>query len=409
MKILLATYWLVPHVGGVWTFMSQLKEQLEARGHEVDMMGKGPDYSKYHVANRGLELSKEKLLPLLLSKLNALQVPPSRLDRHRIIQMYELDRYCMELSAAYFGLERYDIIHTQDIFAARALSRVKPKGTPLVAHLHGSVATELHDHFRDRPQLGITERSAEWSYFNAIEHYGAVSSDVTITANEWQRNMLVSQFHVPERQITTFQYGLDAESFWRRARLGTPIARPEAKKVIIFPGRLVYVKGIHVLIDALHLLKRVNQDWVCWIVGDGEQRHELEQQVSRHALQNDVRFLGQRDDVPALLQQADIFVHSCMQDNQPFSVMEAQLAGLPVLLSSAAGLPEMAEHGRTGLISPVGDSSALCQQIRLLLENEPYRKELGANAKAWAAKHWSMELMIERLLEVYASVITKPD
>ncbi|MFB9329628.1 glycosyltransferase family 4 protein [Paenibacillus aurantiacus] len=406
MKILLATYWLIPHVGGVWKFMSQIKEHLEAMGHEVDLLGNSPDYKKFHIVNRGLELSKDKLLPLLDSKLDAAKSPLLHLGPHEIIRQYEIDRYCMELSAAYFGLDGYDVIHTQDVFAARAISRVKPKRVPLVAHLHGSVALEMMNHFGMNSELGVIENSPPWRYFNSIEHYGATSSNITITANQWQKNMLVHRHGVPEHQVAVFQYGLDATSFWNKTSLGTPIQRPPGKKVIIFPARLVFVKGINILISALAFLKQIRQDWVCWIVGDGDKQEELQQQVLDASLQQDVLFLGRRDDIPALLLQSDIFVHSCLQDNQPFSVMEAQLAGLPALVSSAGGLPEMVEHGKTGLISPVGDPVTLFHQIHHLLEHDEYRKRLGENAKSWAVQHWSMELMINRLLQVYSAVVS---
>lgn len=404
MKILLATYWLIPHVGGVWKYMTQVKERLEALGHEVDMLGNNTDYSKFHIYNREMELNKELIRPLLAAKLDAEHAPALHADP--LIDFYERDRYILELSAAYFGLGQYDIINTQDIFAARALSRIKPPNTPLIAHLHGSVSGELHNHFRMNPQLGIHEQSPAWKYFESIEYFGAISADLTITANQWQKNVLVNQHGVPDTQVSVFQYGLDTATFWQKAQQGTEVQKPTDKKVIIFPARLVFVKGIDVLITALGLLKTRRQDWVCWIVGEGDKRKELEKQAAGLNLQDDVIFWGERDDVPALLAKSDIFVHSCLQDNQPFSVMEAQIAGLATCVSNAGGLPEMVEHGRTGLVSPVRDPLALFEQLNSLLADDEYRTELGRNAQSWAINHWSMDLMIDRLLQVYHAAIS---
>ncbi|PQP85676.1 glycosyltransferase family 4 protein, partial [Paenibacillus sp. AR247] len=132
---------------------------------------------------------------------------------------------------------------------------------------------------------------------------------------------------------------------------------------------------------------------------------ELQRQVDGLALSNDVLFLGERHDIPALLMQSDIFVHSCIQDNQPFSVMEAQIAGLPACVSNAGGLPEMVEHGRTGLVSPIKDPVSLTQHLHQLLEDERLRKQLGRNASAWGEEHWSLDRMVGRLLELYRQVI----
>ncbi|WP_433619812.1 glycosyltransferase family 4 protein [Paenibacillus cellulositrophicus] len=403
MKILLATYWLIPHVGGVWKYMTQLQQRLEAMGHQVDLFGNSPDYSKFHIVNRGRELPKDRIRPFLSAKLAQEYAPQLHADR--IIYFYEEDRYHLELSAAYFGLDQYDIIHTQDIFAARAISRVKPAHVPLVAQVHGSVSGELHNHFRLNPHLGITEGSPAWKYLKSIEYYGATSGAVTITATHWQKNELVCDFGVPENRVCVFQYGLDTLDFWRKAQAGTNMQRPVDKKVIIFPARLSFVKGIDVLISALGMLKYIRQDWVCWIVGNGEKMEELQRQVDGLALSNDVLFLGERHDIPALLMQSDIFVHSCIQDNQPFSVMEAQIAGLPACVSNAGGLPEMVEHGRTGLVSPIKDPVSLTQHLHQLLEDERLRKQLGRNASAWGEEHWSLDRMVGRLLELYRQVI----
>lgn len=403
MKILLATFWAIPHVGGVWKYMTQIQQRLEAMGHQVDLMGTSMDDAGFCIYNRNRAISKDKLRPFLNIKLAADYAP--ELHSHPLIRFYEENRYMMELSAAYMGLKEYDIIHTQDIFSSRALSRVKPAHVPLITQVHGSVSGELHNHFRLHPHLGIDENSPAWRYCKTIEYYGATAGDVTITSTQWQKNELVYDFGIPEHRITVFQYGLDTTDFWYKAQAGTTVQRPPGKKVIIFPARLSFVKGVDVLISALGMLKYMRNDWECWIVGDGEKREELERQANGLGLQGLVHFLGVRHDIPALLLQSDIFVHSCIQDNQPFSVMEAQHAGLPACVSNAGGLPEMVEHGFTGLVSPVRDPVTLAQHLELLLRSDELRRQLGRNAADWADEHWSMELMLDRLMNLYTHVM----
>ncbi|WP_237086998.1 glycosyltransferase family 4 protein [Paenibacillus ihbetae] len=405
MKILLATHWLIPHLGGVWNFMQQLKQRLELLGHEVDLLGDSPDYQKIHIVNRGLELSKAELLPMLEAKLTPQAAPG--MNQHDIIRNYELSRYCMELAAAYFGLDQYDIIHTQDIFAARSLGRVKPKKTPLIAHVHGSVSREMSDHFRNNPSLGVTEGSPAWRYFPAVEYHAAMSSDIMITANQWAKNILVHECGIPDYRVTVFQYGLDSAAFQAKYHAESTIQRPLGKKVIICPARLVHVKGIHVLLSALAILKQWRKDWVCWIAGDGAMRAELEAQTVQASLQHEVFFLGEQQNVPALLSQSDIFVHTCIHDNQPFSVMEAQMAGLPSVVSTTGGLPEMVTHGHTGLIVPVNDAASTAHHLNLLLTHDDYRLYLGQNARSFAQQHWSMDQMIDRILNIYYSALAQ--
>ncbi|MGW8958991.1 glycosyltransferase [Paenibacillus sp. NPDC055715] len=166
----------------------------------------------------------------------------------------EKDRYCMELAAAYFGIEQYDVIHTQDVIATRALSRVKRKDSALVANIHGSLAREVMMALERDQEPGYRE-SLMWKYYWALEHYGAISADITITSTEWMKQTLVREFEVPEQQLATFQYGLDTEHFWEIEENVTDMTRPVGKKVIICPSRLVYIKRLHYLMSALGLLK----------------------------------------------------------------------------------------------------------------------------------------------------------
>ncbi|MBE0335670.1 glycosyltransferase family 4 protein [Paenibacillus sp. 23TSA30-6] len=404
MKILLATYWPIPHLGGVWPFMLQIKRRLELLGHTVDLMGNGPDTPKYHIVFEDRELLKAQLLPMLDAKLNESAVPVLHLDSW--VQTVEKDRYCMELAAAYFGVDQYDIIHTQDVIATRALSRVKRKDSALVANIHGSLAREVMMALERDHEEGYRE-TLMWKYYWALEHYGALSADITITSTEWMKQTLVREFEVPEQQIATFQYGLDTERFWEVQAKGTDMTRPEGKKVIICPSRLVYIKGLHYLISALGLLKARRTDWVCWIVGEGDKREELQTQAKELGLVEEVVFLGHREDVPALLQLADIFVHPSIQDNQPFSVMEAQVSGLPAVVSNAGGLPEMVEHERTGLVSLVGDVEALAAHLQHLLAQDDVRMAMGNRAKTWGTAHWSLDVMIARLVGIYGQALNQ--
>ena len=74
LRILLATYWLVPHLGGVWSFMEQIQKRLESQGHQVDLLGNSPDYQKFHIVNTGQEIHK-KSYPAL----RRIEIKPYRL------------------------------------------------------------------------------------------------------------------------------------------------------------------------------------------------------------------------------------------------------------------------------------------------------------------------------------------
>jgi glycosyltransferase involved in cell wall biosynthesis len=405
MRILLATYWSVPHVGGVWSYMVQLKKKLESMGHEVDLLGNGDDEesSFVYMVNENRRLSKAKLLPLLKAKLNEAIYPI--LHANSLVQNAVFQGYVYELAAAYFNLEKYDVIHTQDVISTVCINRVRSNKTPLVATIHGCIAYEMKHKLTTMHQ-SPTDFIA-LAYYNALEHQGATSAEITNVANEWLRNAFIQDFKVPKEQINVFQYGFDTVTFMIRMKLKSKVERPVGKKIIIYTGRLVELKGIHYLLPALCKLKEIRQDWVCWIVGHGVNQAELEIQSKALGLEEDVVFWGKRDDVPYLLSISDIFVLPSIIENQSISLIEAQIAGIAAIVSHTGGLPEMVEHEVTGLLSPVGDTKSLCDYLELLLENEEYRNMLASNAQKWGMTHWSLDTMIGRLLDIYQKAIDR--
>lgn len=404
MKILLATFWVTPHVGGVWNYMQQLKEKLESFGHEVDLLGSGEDHKYIHIINENRRIEKDKLLPL--STAQALENSCSTI-LDPVVKYYVLRRYFYQLGVRYLGLEKYDLIHTQDVLSTVCINQIRPANTALVATLHGCVAHEMKHHV-NHVQKTRTSNLAR-TYFDKLEFEGATSAEITIVANEWLKHILTGEFHVPAAQLKVFHYGYDTESFLKRMNEKSAIQRPIDKKVIIYTGRLNENKGVHHLISALTQLRKSRNDWVCWIVGDGPNQKELQNQNKASGLENDVFFFGRRDDIPYLLSLSDIFVLPTLMENQPLSVIEAQITGKAVIASDVGGVPEIIEHGVTGVLTPAGDAQMLCININYLLEHDQYRCTLGANAQKWGLEHWSQDKAVQNVLGVYESAISKKE
>ena len=401
MKILLATYWSIPHLGGVWSYMSQLKNKLEMLGHEVDVLGYDEDNLNVHMVNENKKIEREKLLPLLQAKLNRENYP--EIYENKLIEYTEFQRYVFELGVAYFGLDKYDIIHTQDVISTSSINRVRPKNVPLVATLHGSIAQEIQHQLNT---IHKTETSyMAKAYFAELERNGAMAAEVTIVANNWLKEILIQDFNVSNDQIKILHYGFDTESFLKNMMIKSLIIPPKNKKVIIYSGRLTELKGVRYLLEALSKLKIIRQDWVCWIVGSGEEEEKLRIISKDLGLDDYIHFLGKRDDVPSLLEKADIFVLPTLLENQPISLIEAQIAGKACIVSDVGGLPEMVEHKVTGMLTPPANANLLYRNLALLLNNEFFRKKIGSNAKKWGMTHWSIDQGIKNLMEVYKEAI----
>ncbi len=391
--------------------MYLLKNELERVGHQVDILAHHPDMQQIYLQSRDTQLNgksvkKSKIKDGLFNEMNGYYLK-NLPHVEPWIRWREIERYTFELCAALFDLKQYDIIHTQDIVATRALRRVKPAHIPLVYTLQGLVAN-VHLFAGD-----ITSKdSLSWKYVCAEEYYGTVSADKVIATSDWLRRELSLSFGVPHQKMeAVIPYGMDAAAFLERMKEDPdpPVHKAPGQLVIACPARLSAEKGHRTLIDAIGILKQHRNDFTCWIIGDGVLRSELEKYCVEKGVADCIDFMGNRSDVPALLHKADVMVLASIEDNFPHAVMEAQIAGKAVVASNGGGIPEMIEHGKTGLIFEKSSATQLAHHLNLLFSDSELRRQLGNNAKIFGAKQWSSKLLCERTLDVYERVITSAD
>jgi glycosyltransferase involved in cell wall biosynthesis len=403
-RILFVTYWYLPHVGGVNTYINVLRKELLKEGHHVDVLAHHtPKNDKIYMLTTGQYIDKAKIKDIVYKKVNAYydQYHPYVEDW---IRWREIERYTFELAAPLFNLNQYDLIHTQDIISTRALSRVKPRHVPLVATIHGLLATE-HVIAGDI----TSKKSAKWEYVLAEEYFGAISADQTIVPTNWlKRKLTHNRIGVPKHALHTIQYGIDREDFLQKYHeQGTgyvPLIE-KGKTVFICPARLVPVKGHRYLLEALAILKGKRDDFTCWIVGDGKLSQELQTLSQQLNLQDVVHFLGSRNDVPQLLANSDVLILPSVQDNHPFSIMEAQVAGKLVVASTAGGIPEMVKHGVTGYLFPRKNSRALAEILHYVLTHPVKSKKVARQGKEWGLRHWSPKTLLNNTKRIYKNAL----
>ena len=137
------------------------------------------------------------------------------------------------------------------------------------------------------------------------------------------------------------------------------------------------------------------------IVGDGPERSRLEARVAQRGLSDRIVFLGHREDVPALLAQADVFVLPSRSEAFPNGVLEAMAAGLPVIAGAVGGLPELVDHGRTGILVEPGRPAVLAAALGELLTDRHKAARLGRAARAHVVERYSFDRMTDAFEELY--------
>src|SRR5262249_49233323 len=170
------------------------------------------------------------------------------------------------------------------------------------------------------------------------------------------------------------------------ARVRAELKTRDDDVVIIQVSRMEAWKGHVVHLKALAALKDV-PGWICWQVGgpgnESEARyfHELQSLTNELGLQERVRFLGRRTDVPHLLAAADVFCQPNL-DTEGLSIafMEAYLARLPIITSAIGGAVEFIDES-SGVLLPTGDIAAVADALRRLITDHVLRRQMGQAAR----------------------------
>lgn len=151
----------------------------------------------------------------------------------------------------------------------------------------------------------------------------------------------------------------------------TPAARfPEKKWKLVAVGRLVQEKAFDRLLRIVSVLEK-DYDLELWILGDGQDQQKLEQMIEQMQIRS-VRLMGYQSNPCAIVRQADLFVCSSVSEGYSTAVTEALALGVPVLTTRCAGMDEILENGRYGLIVENTEEALRCGLKDLLDTPEQY-------------------------------------
>ena len=186
-----------------------------------------------------------------------------------------------------------------------------------------------------------------------------------------------------------------------REQLGLPLE----PVIVLFVGRLVQVKGLDDLLDALGQLKDL--PFLCVLVGDGPLRQHLGRRAEDEGLAERIKFVGRRsaNEIPCWMTAADILVLPSLSEGRPNVVLEAQACALPVVATAVGGTPELLEDGVNGLLVDAGDGAALAGALRRLLIDKDQRRRLGlAGRERLVAGGFTWDATATRTRQIYADV-----
>lgn len=289
--------------------------------------------------------------------------------------------------------EHFDLVHTHSTKAG-LLGR-------LAARLAGVPAVLFTAH-----GWAFAEGRASWKrrFLAQYERLIAKITTKIICVSEHDRQLAL-KFKVtrPER-LVVIHNGLDPLPF--RQATAARVASPEETSqgpLVMFVGRLAPPKDLMTLLAAFERISIGN----LILVGDGPLRSRIEQSVEERGLSSRVSLLGERTDIPECLAASDVFVLPSRWEGLPITIIEAMMAGLPVVATHVGGVAELVEDGITGFLVPSEEPRALADAIQKLLDDKELRLRLGQAGREKALKEFTLEQTLAETQSVYEEAVRR--
>lgn len=217
-----------------------------------------------------------------------------------------------------------------------------------------------------------------------------------VVANSDGLKILAEDF-APRVDIRVIPNGVDVEKY-------QPVERSWNATHLLFTGRLVYQKGLDLLLEALSDLKDLT--WSLTIVGDGPELVPLMEQANSLGLDDRIDFVGwkARQDLLPYYHEANLFVFPSRHEGMPNALLEAMSCGLPAIATDIAGNQELVVHGENGLLVPSEDVDALRDALRTLIAQAHLRAEMGDAARQHILESYSWQATAQAYLRLLKQV-----
>lgn len=354
-------------LGGAEVLVTQLVKRLRLLGHEVDIC----------VFN-GEETA-------LMRKLRE-EVPGATI--HKLGNGYYNPLYIRKLARL---MRHYDIVHTHNS---------SPQLFVALAGVLCSVELVSTEHTTSNRKRG-------WKWYAPIESwmYGRYAHTICISriAEEKLREYMGGEWLKPQaekyRRISTINNGVDVEAIHAAQGDGELIGLKGARKAVVMVAGFREAKDQDTIVRALTLLDK--ERFEVWFAGAGDRMPVVRQLAERLGVNDRVRFLGVRTDIPRVLKAADYVVMSSHWEGLSLSNVEGMSAGKPFIASDVNGLREVTLD--YGLLFPEGDAKALARLLTRLSADEAFADDVAARCYQRAGQY-DIHTMVEQYNRVYHDV-----
>lgn len=327
--------------------------------------------------------AESKAITCLLSNNLVREISPKR----DLLAFWELYRL--------FRQYRFDVVHSHSSKTG-VIGRIAAKlaGVPMVVHtVHGFA-------------FPAAKNKLEKCIFFAMEWLGTKCSDKIICLHDADREIAKNQLGASDSQLEVLANGVDTTKYSPatseiKLSMCKELGLPQDAVIVGMVGRLWKQKNPQAFVDtALRLLStNVNAHFV--LVGDGELKTVLEEQVNQAGFSDNVHFLGWRNDTPQLLKSFDIFVLPSLWEGMPLAILEAQATGLPCVVSNIQGNNHLVTHNVDGFLFDLDKPEELALYIARFIKDEALRTKFGISGRDTILKKHDIDERIKEIARLY--------
>ncbi len=266
-----------------------------------------------------------------------------------------------------------------------------------VSYLEGGAAYFVADHVKAAKKAAFIHVDYEKAgYTRALDKDCYLAFDKIFTVSDEVREAFLKAYPELSDKTEVFHNILNKEEIVRRAEEGEGFTDGFTGMRLLSVGRLTAQKAFEVSVDAMKRLKNAGKNVRWYVLGEGDQRKKLQEQIDALGLTEDFILYGAVNNPYPFMKQADIYVHASRFEGKSIAIQEAQILGKPMVVSDCSGNREQVCHGKDGLMCGLTPDS-LAENIMLLLEDEALRGKLGAAA---AKKNADAAEEIQKLLSM---------
>lgn len=263
-------------------------------------------------------------------------------------------------------LPQFDVVHAHWLIPQGIVQSFFKK--PYIVTGHGGDVTSLNKGIFKRMKIRCLKRAKK----------------VTVVSEYAKKRI---QELVPDIDVNIISMGVDTERFNKKYYVPNYFEQDD-KKIVLFVGRLVEIKGVKYLIEAMRQV-----DALLIIVGNGPLRQSLENKAKE--LEGKVKFLGSKShgELPVIFASSDILVVPSVtigareREGVPTTIMEAMASGLPVIASDSGGISDIVHHNENGILVEEKDCFQIVEAINTILQNEDFRVKLIENMSKFIKKY----------------------